>query len=71
MPSTCMITGGAEQTLDPMITVRDRIVADNGEDIMNYMEYPDATHDFLHATWHEPERTQALKDLRSWFEKVL
>jgi acetyl esterase/lipase len=69
MPPICMITGGAEQTLDPMITLRDRIIADNEEGIVEYLEYPDAAH--VIDSWYEPERTQALKDLKRWLEKVL
>lgn len=71
MPPTCMITGGAEQTLDAMLTLRDRIVADNGEDTLLYLEYPDATHDFIIAEWHEPERTESLAELTAWLGKVL
>lgn len=71
-PNTIMIAGGAEQTLDPMHTLRDRIVYDTSKDTMTYVEYPDALHDFLAGGEgsHEPEGTQALHEIRDWMEKL-
>lgn len=71
MPPTCIISGGAEQTVDPMRTLRDRIEADTSTDNVLYLEYPDAVHDFIGLTFHEPERTQALSDIKDWLAKVL
>ncbi|TFK41377.1 Alpha/Beta hydrolase protein [Crucibulum laeve] len=59
MPPTCIISGGAEHTVDPMRTLRDRIVADTNMENVLYLEYEDAVHDFLIFTFHEPERSQA------------
>ncbi|KZP27622.1 alpha/beta-hydrolase, partial [Athelia psychrophila] len=70
LPPTCIIAGGAEQTVDAMHTLRDRIVADNGEEGLLYLEWPDATHDFIIDPGHEPERGQALVALVSWVQSL-
>ncbi|OCH88437.1 hypothetical protein OBBRIDRAFT_836619 [Obba rivulosa] len=61
LPSTCIVTGGAEITLGPMITLRDRMQEDMGKDQVLFIEAPDGTHDFFTAGWHEPERTDGLR----------
>lgn len=66
LPKTCIVAGGAEQTLDAMVTLKDRLLKDLGSDNVKYLESPDATHDFLTASWHEPERTDTLKALGKW-----
>ncbi|TFK53365.1 hypothetical protein OE88DRAFT_1733304 [Heliocybe sulcata] len=45
-------------TLDPIRTFRGRLAKDIGEE---RVEYHEATHDFLTATWHEPEWSKATK----------
>ncbi|OCH88430.1 alpha/beta-hydrolase [Obba rivulosa] len=70
LPPTCIVTGGAEITLDPMTTLRDRILEDNGKESVLYIEMPDATHDFFTVEWHEPERTVGLRQVGSWVRKV-
>ncbi|EIN13102.1 alpha/beta-hydrolase [Punctularia strigosozonata HHB-11173 SS5] len=62
-PKTCIVVGGAEQTYDPVVTLRNRIVAESGADAVHFIDKPDATHDFCSFAWHEPERTDALKDV--------
>ena len=66
LPTTCIVSGGAEQTLDGMVILSDRLKRDLGEKKVTYLEYPDATHDVLMASWHEPERTQILERLARW-----
>jgi acetyl esterase/lipase len=70
-PPTCMITGGAEQTLDPMHTLRDRIIRDTSPSNVLYLEYEDAFHDFLLLSIVQPERSQALKSIREWLQNSL
>ncbi|KZT01804.1 alpha/beta-hydrolase [Laetiporus sulphureus 93-53] len=70
LPKTLMITGGAEMTLDPMRTLRDRMVVDMGHDAVTYVEAPDSTHDFLVLPLHEPERTDALRILAGWVNSL-
>ncbi|OAX33173.1 alpha/beta-hydrolase [Rhizopogon vinicolor AM-OR11-026] len=65
-PPTCIIAGGADQTVDGMRTFRDRLLVDNEPGKVLYSEYPDGFHDFLFATFHEPERTQALEEIADW-----
>ncbi|KIJ57775.1 hypothetical protein HYDPIDRAFT_34801 [Hydnomerulius pinastri MD-312] len=69
-PPTCLIAGGAEQTLDPVKTLYNRLLDDNDAKDITYWEYPDATHDFLLASFHEPERTEASKELAQWIAGV-
>ncbi|CDO74480.1 hypothetical protein BN946_scf184979.g35 [Trametes cinnabarina] len=57
VPRTVMVAGGAECTLDLMHAARDRLLRDLGGGRFEYIEVPDATHDFLPKKWHEPERS--------------
>ncbi|KAK0449837.1 alpha/beta-hydrolase [Desarmillaria tabescens] len=66
LPKTVIVAGGAEQTLDAMVVLRDRLERDLGKDNVKYIEKPDATHDYLTASWHEPERTETLVELGEW-----
>ena len=69
-PPTLIFTSGAEQTVDAARTFRKRLVAANGEENVTYIEYPDAFHDWMVFTWHEPERTNALQEIRRFLTKV-
>ena len=60
------LAGEAEICLDSYCTLRDRIVGDVGADGVRYVEVPDSAHDFLTMAWHEPERTESLKDIAEW-----
>ncbi|KAK0203485.1 alpha/beta-hydrolase [Desarmillaria ectypa] len=66
LTKTVIVAGGAEQTLDAMVVLRDRLERDIGKDDVEYIEKPDATHDYLTASWHEPERTETLVELGQW-----
>lgn len=70
-PKTCIVAGEAELALDPMRTLKERMVQDIGEEHVNYMEVKDATHDFLTQIWHEPERTETLDLIAKWFEMIV
>ncbi|KAF8057580.1 alpha/beta-hydrolase [Lyophyllum atratum] len=65
-PRTCIVAGDAEQTLDAMVTFRDRLVADIGHDSVLYLEYPDAIHGFTSFSFFEPQRSDALRDISEW-----
>ncbi|KZT01775.1 alpha/beta-hydrolase [Laetiporus sulphureus 93-53] len=70
LPKTLMITGGAEMALDPMRTLRDRMVVDMSKDEVTYVEVPDSTHDFLVLPFHEPERTDTFRILAGWVNSL-
>jgi len=65
-PPTCITAGDAEQTLDPMKTLRDRLVADNDGKVVRYLEYMDANHTFLTLPFFESQRRQAYSDIGGW-----
>lgn len=65
-PRSFIIAGGAEVLLDQIRTLKDKMVKDLGEGQVEYVEPPDAVHDFLTFRFHEPERTEALKRIASW-----
>ena len=70
-PRTIMIAGGVECNLDAMRQARDRLVQDNGEERVTYVEFPDALHDFLlFGGVHDPERTDALHALGAWVQTL-
>ncbi|KXN86994.1 AB hydrolase superfamily protein C4A8.06c [Leucoagaricus sp. SymC.cos] len=71
LPPTCLVVGGAEQTRDPMRTLRERIIADNDSSNLRYLEYEDAFHDFIGLEMHEPERSMALREIQAWLEQVM
>ncbi|KAF8585251.1 alpha/beta-hydrolase [Ramaria rubella] len=65
-PSTCIVAGGAEVARDEMRTLRDRLVRDNGEGKVRYLEYEEGTHDFVAFPSCEPERSEALEAVKAW-----
>ncbi|KAJ7631967.1 alpha/beta-hydrolase [Mycena polygramma] len=69
-PPTCITAGDAEQTLDPMKTLRDRLTADNNKEHIRYLEYIDANHSFLTLPLFEPQRSQAYSDIGRWIADV-
>ena len=70
-PPTVFVVGGVECSLDAMHQARDRLIEDNGKEHVKFLEYPDALHDFLmFGVFHEPERTEALKELGTWVETL-
>ncbi|KAI0766612.1 alpha/beta-hydrolase [Trametes elegans] len=70
LPPTCLIVGGAEMTLDPVKTVRDRITADCGEGVVHYVEIPNGTHVPMIQAWHEPESTKGFEAAAKWLESL-
>ena len=51
-PRTFIQAGGAERLLDQIRTLRDKMVADIGEDNVTYYEGADAIHDYIAFPWH-------------------
>jgi acetyl esterase/lipase len=76
-PRTFIIAGGAEILYDAIKTYKDRMVADLGEGNgvkpnegkVRYHEAPDAIHDYLAFPWHEPERTDTLREINEWVKQ--
>ncbi|KAG6845917.1 hypothetical protein H0H87_000723 [Tephrocybe sp. NHM501043] len=64
-PRTFIVAGGAEVLYDQIITLRDRMVKDLGDQVTFY-EAKDAIHDYLVFRWHDPERTDTLKAIAKW-----
>ncbi|KAH9934399.1 alpha/beta-hydrolase [Fomitopsis serialis] len=70
LPRMCIVAGGAEQTVDAMRTLKDRLKADMGEEKVRYIEEPDAAHDCVVAAWQEPERTNVFKQIAEWMREA-
>ncbi|KAI0374968.1 alpha/beta-hydrolase [Pilatotrama ljubarskyi] len=66
-PRTFVSAGGAEKILDDSTVVAERLKAD-GVDVLVDVA-PDSVHDFMVFTWHEPERTNALKRICKWLDQ--
>ncbi|KAG6841871.1 hypothetical protein C0991_005601 [Blastosporella zonata] len=64
-PRTFIVAGGAEILYDQIITLRDRMVKDLGDQV-TYYEAKDGIHDYLVFQWHDPERTETLKTIAKW-----
>jgi acetyl esterase/lipase len=67
-PRTFIVAGGAEVLLDQIRTLKDRMVKDLGKDHIEYYEARDGVHDYLVFDWHEPERTDTLRQIAKWVE---
>jgi acetyl esterase/lipase len=67
-PRTFILGGGAEVLIDSIRLLRHRMARDLGADSVTYVEEPGGVHDFLTFMWHEPERTECLKDIAYWIE---
>ncbi|OCB91718.1 hypothetical protein A7U60_g1014 [Sanghuangporus baumii] len=65
-----LLAGEAEICLDSYRTLKERLVGDLGEECVKYNEVSDATHDFITMPWHEPERTEALRDIGAWIDSL-
>jgi acetyl esterase/lipase len=69
-PPTLVLASSAEQIVDGIRVLRDRLIADNGKEKVTYVEYPHAFHVWLAYMFHEPERTSALGDVRRFLSQV-
>ncbi|KAI0362190.1 alpha/beta-hydrolase [Trametes cingulata] len=66
-PRTYVSAGGVEKILDDSTVAAERLKAD-GVDVTLDVE-PESVHDFMVFTWHEPERTNALKRICKWLDQ--
>lgn len=65
-PRIFILCGGAEVMRDDIRSLRKKMEADLGTDMVTYVEPPDAIHDFLIWPWYEPEWTESLRLIRDW-----
>ncbi|EKM59513.1 uncharacterized protein PHACADRAFT_87261 [Phanerochaete carnosa HHB-10118-sp] len=65
-PRTFILSGGAEVMIDQIRVLGARMREDMGMDMVEYVEQPNAMHDFLILPWHEPERTESLRLIGKW-----
>ncbi|KAI0331841.1 alpha/beta-hydrolase [Cubamyces sp. BRFM 1775] len=70
LPRTLIVAGAAEQTLDGMRTIRERLVKAMGEEKVVYIEVPDVPHDLFLMSWCEPERTETLVRTGEWVRSL-
>ncbi|KAF8183121.1 Alpha/Beta hydrolase protein [Pholiota molesta] len=68
-PPTFIVAGGAEVLYDSIITLKERMAKDLGDKV-RYFEAPDGVHDYLIFTWHEPERTNTMKEINQWLKTL-
>ena len=64
-PRTFIQAGGAERMIDSIRTLRDKMVADMGDDRVTYYEAPDGVHDYLVFPW-SPAGPSTLKAIQKW-----
>jgi acetyl esterase/lipase len=68
-PRTFIAVASAEALAPQIRVVAQRMQKDLGEDATLY-EAPDAVHDYISLTWCEPERTDTLKAISAWVQKM-
>ncbi|GLB37506.1 putative steryl acetyl hydrolase [Lyophyllum shimeji] len=68
-PRTFIVAGGAEVLYDQIVTLKDRMAKDLG-DQLTYYEAKDGIHDYLVFRWHEPERTDTMKAIAKWVDTL-
>jgi len=69
-PRALICGGGAEMFCDQIRELKDRMLEDMGEAMVEYVEAPDAVHDYFLLTWHEPERTEFLEIVGNWMSAL-
>ncbi|KAI0332711.1 alpha/beta-hydrolase [Cubamyces sp. BRFM 1775] len=65
-PETYIVAGGAERIADDARALKERMDADGAKAVLDIP--PDALHDFVVFTWHEPERTETLRRMCRWID---
>ncbi|KAH9474642.1 Esterase LipU [Psilocybe cubensis] len=71
LPKTCIVAGGAEQTLDSMVTLANRLAYDMGHEKVTFLEAKEGTHDFLLFPLFEFEKIDTLKKIKKWAEEQI
>ena len=71
-PRAFIASGDAEICLDGIRLLRDRMVADlgKGDTGVTYHESVDSIHDYIFLEWHEPQRTQTLREIAAWLDRI-
>ena len=69
-PPMFVLAGGAEQMLDPIKTLYNWLQNDNDANRIKYVEYPEASHNFIMARYHEPEMMEGAKEVAHWLGAV-
>lgn len=69
-PKTFVNGGGAEILIDQIRVLLERMRKDMGDDCVEYLEAPDAVHDYLSHEICEPERTQLVEAIGKWVSKL-
>ncbi|KAI0369743.1 alpha/beta-hydrolase [Pilatotrama ljubarskyi] len=67
-PETYVVAGGAERLLDDSTVLMEKMEADGVKVTSDVL--PDAVHDFLVFIWHEPERTEVLRKIGQWIDRM-
>ena len=70
LPPTLIQLGEGEMMLDQMRTLKDRMKADMGDDMVKYVEVKDGTHILLALPWHEEEKKAVYQEVREWARSV-
>ena len=65
-PKTYVIGGGAEQLFDDIKALSLLLRADGVDVQMDFP--PDAVHDFVVFSWHEPERSEVFRRMAGWID---
>jgi len=70
-PRTFMTAGGCEMLYDQIETLKGKMVKELGDRKEGGVEWhyqPEAIHDWMLFEWHEPERTETLRQLAGWLD---
>ncbi|KAI0630800.1 alpha/beta-hydrolase [Trametes polyzona] len=67
-PETYVIAGGAERLQDDAEAMVVKLREDGVQAVRDIP--PDAVHDFVVFTWHEPEHTDVLRRLAKWIDDI-
>lgn len=67
-PQTYIVAGGAERLLDDSVAMVEKMT-EEGVKVVSDIS-PDAVHDFVVFTWHEPEYTDTLRRIAKWIEEM-
>ncbi|KAH9849836.1 alpha/beta-hydrolase [Lenzites betulinus] len=67
-PETYVVAGAPERLMDDSTALIEMMRADGVKVITDIL--PDAVHDFMVFTWHEPERTDALTRIGQWIDRM-
>ncbi|KAF8183120.1 Alpha/Beta hydrolase protein [Pholiota molesta] len=68
-PPTFIVAGSVEVLYDSIITLKERMTKDLGDQV-RFFEAPDGVHDYIAFAWHEPDRTNTLKEINIWLKSL-